>query len=180
MPGVDRQVENGDVELIGVDENRTERWIEMTLDPDVAAEGPLQQSGERSNMLVEIDLFGLQGLTPGEGEQLLRQRAAISRALQHLLDQRTDFRIGGILRKLLCQLPEAGFEDGDQIVEVMNDAGCDAKRTAPERSTTRTPSAVFSIRRRKLSWLMLVSCGSSVRSEISAALRVIILASSQV
>jgi len=58
-----------------------------------------------------------------KGKQLLREGAAVVHPLQHLLNEDGGLRVGRIFGQLLLQEPRARRDDGEQIVEIMGDAG---------------------------------------------------------
>ena len=119
VAGVDRQVEDRELELVGVDPRRRQvgRAGDIDLDrrPDRAGERsliPLEQPAD-------VDRARLQVLAAGEGEQALDQGRRAARGLERDVDQPVRSCLAG--GNLAAQQVEVADDRGQQIVEVVGD-----------------------------------------------------------
>lgn len=72
VPGVDRQVQDHQFKLAGIDLDGPKVIIKAQLDMHVAPHGAIQEFGHAADLAPEIDRFRLERLAAREGQQLPR------------------------------------------------------------------------------------------------------------
>ena len=116
---VDREVEDGELELVGVDARRRQAFREIEPQRDARPERALQQIDHALDQAAQVDRHGAQILLSRERQQALRQRGAALGALQRAVDQPVQPRIVG---HALAQQIEIAHHRHQQIVEIVRDA----------------------------------------------------------
>ncbi len=123
VAGVDREIQDRDLELVGVGMDRPEPPGQHGLDRDLLADGAAQEIRHAGDQPADLDRLRLERLLPGEGEQALGQRGRALGAAHRLLGGALQDR--GMLARI-AQMPlhalEIAHDDREQIVEVMGDA----------------------------------------------------------
>ncbi|ESY50714.1 hypothetical protein ACYG9Z_26280 [Mesorhizobium sp. RSR380A] len=85
--GVHRQIEHGDIELVGVDQNRAKRRVQVAFNSDSTPERSSQQHRKLFDPSVQISAFGRKRLAPRERKQLLRKCPAVLCSSEQFFDQ---------------------------------------------------------------------------------------------
>ncbi len=117
---VDDEVHHHLADLLAVGADRREVGLQRKLQADLGSEQAADQVLHVRDHVVEVDRLGDRDLAPAEGEQLLGQpRGAIGGAAH--FDRRGMQR--RIRRRLLDQLVAVAKQHGNQVVEVVRDAG---------------------------------------------------------
>ena len=117
---VDREVDDGVLELVRVDVDRPGVGIEVDLDLDALAERAVEQVGHAADQLAAVDPLGEQRLGAGEGQQAPGQGGGAGRALHRIVEVHQHFAP----RAVQAALGEVDAADHDRqhIVEVVRDA----------------------------------------------------------
>ena len=116
---IDREIEQGELDLVGIRRGRRQAGRQVERDFDGRAERAVQQIGHAAHQLGEIGRPRLQRLAPGKRQQPLRQGGAALSALGGAVDQAFG---GGIVRQPLAQQLEIAEHRGQQVVEVVRHA----------------------------------------------------------
>src|SRR6516162_5867087 len=119
VPRVDRQVQDRELDLIGIDKCWCEAGVRRDLEADRRPYRPLQQVFNAGNQSPEIDRLRIEVLFTGKGEQLLDQRDAPFGGPQGALEQRHYIRI--IARPAARQYHVSNHHR-QQVVEIMGNA----------------------------------------------------------
>ena len=133
--GVDRKIEDGELELAGVDADRAHAVRHVDLDVDIGAQRARQQLAQQRQPLRQIDDLRRQGLLARIGQQLAGERFAALGGGRHHVEQPHVFLVG----QFAAQPLHAAADDHQQIVEIVRDAaGQLADRLQPLRLAQRT------------------------------------------
>jgi hypothetical protein len=117
---LNREIEQGELELARVDLDRAASVGNHDLDGDIVAERAAEHVLELGKLLAEIDDGGGKHLPAREREQLTGETfAAIGRVLNHVEKTRMPFR-----GQIAPQPLHAAAHDHQEIVEVVGDATC--------------------------------------------------------
>jgi hypothetical protein len=118
---IDREIENRQLQLIGVDPGRRQSFRQIKPQRDAWSQRALQQIAHALDQPAQIDRHHAQILLASERQQALGQRSASLCALQRAIDQPMQARI---VRQALAQQVEITHHRHQQIVEVVrNTAG---------------------------------------------------------
>src|SRR5579875_1119843 len=119
------EIEEGALELARVDEDGPRRRGNPALDGDALAEGALQQLADAAHEGRQEDRLRIQPLLPGEGEELARQRAGALGTAQDGIGEAPELRLPAPRCRVEAPRQRLGAadDDGQEIVEVMGDAG---------------------------------------------------------
>ena len=112
------EIEERQLELIGVDVRRPQVGRELRLDLDQRADRAAQHLEHAVNQLRDIDGRRVQVLLAGEGEQALGERGAAFGPFDRALDQA---QCPGVVLQPLAQQLQVAEHGGQQIVEVVGD-----------------------------------------------------------
>ena len=120
--GIVGQLHEDQVELIGIDDDGGEGFLQAQFNGDSGAEGAVKHGEGAAHAFVEVDDAGLQKLEAAEGQQLLGDfsgaRGLVQDAVELGLNGRRQGRVQGQL---------AGEADGlGDVVEVVRDAAGEA------------------------------------------------------
>jgi hypothetical protein len=102
----------------GIDMDGPKAIVQIGPNVDVASQRTVEKGPHAVDQLSEIDRLGLQGLAPGEGEQLTAERRPPVRRLAHLID---DALSSGRPFGSLQQAQSPG-NDHQQVVEIVRHA----------------------------------------------------------
>ena len=123
VAGVDCQIEDDHLDLGRVHQGMPDVRLGVRLDADAATQGALEQAEQVDQGVVEVDGGGCQLLAPGEGQQLAGQGgAALARLADVLQATQAALQRRAVLQVVL-QEAGAGEDHGQQVVEVVGDAG---------------------------------------------------------
>ncbi|ESY09187.1 hypothetical protein X750_30960 [Mesorhizobium sp. LNJC394B00] len=81
------QIEHGDIELVGVDQNRAKRRVQVAFNFDCTPERSFQQHRKLFDPSVQINAFGRKRLAPRKRKQLLRKCPAVLCSFEQFVDQ---------------------------------------------------------------------------------------------
>ena len=119
IPRVDRQVDDGLLELAGIDLRQPELLVRRQRHLDVLADQPLQQLQHVGEQRVEAHHFGPQHLLAAEGQELAREVGGALAGAANLGDELAV----GIVRVEAVERHLAETDDGgEQVVEVVGHA----------------------------------------------------------
>ncbi len=118
VAGVDGEVEQSQLELVGVGQGPGRFRIEVGGDAVLRADGAGQQVVHALNQAVDVHRLQRQPLRARKGQQLPRQLGGAVRGLVRVLRQARDFLVLG---PALDEL-QVAIDDGEQVVEVVGDA----------------------------------------------------------
>src|SRR5713226_898803 len=118
IASIDRQIENGELDLIGIDMRRCQVWIGRDHQTNLRSQCSSQQHLDAGDQATEVERSRSEALLAGEGEEALDQGCAASSRLQRRLQQ-WRYR-GGFAGPHARQL-EVADDRGQQIVEIMRD-----------------------------------------------------------
>ena len=76
IAGVDREVQDRILELVGIRQRRARPRGQVDRKPDLLAQRPAQQLLHAADQLIDVDRLGIERLAPGERQQPMRQRRA--------------------------------------------------------------------------------------------------------
>ena len=116
---IDREIENRQLELIGIDPRRRQSLRNVKPQRDARPQRALEQIAHALDQPTQIDRHRAQILLARERQQPLGQRSAALGALHRAIDQPMQTRI---VRQALAQQVEIAHHRHQQIVEVMRDA----------------------------------------------------------
>ena len=119
IAGVDHEVEQGQLELIGIDMRRPEVVRECRVDPDERADRAAQHLDHAVDQLRDVHRGRVQVLLPREGEQALRQRGAALGSLDRAVDQAAR-RV--VVAQPFAQQLQVAEHGRQQVVEIVRDA----------------------------------------------------------
>ncbi len=123
VPRVDGEVEDADLELVGVGQHPPQAAGQHRFDGDLLAERTAQQFRHAGDQASGIDRLGIERLAPREGQQALGERGSPLRAAHRVLG-RAGHPVGvdrPCLHAALQQFDVAD-DDGQQVIEVVGDA----------------------------------------------------------
>ena len=115
---VDRQVQQGVLDLTRIGHHHRDARSQPRLDADLLAQAAAQQVDHAVDQGVQVDRLGVQGLPPPEGEQAAGELGAERRRLLGLLQ---NLAVVGVGHTPLQQFQIAG-DHRQQVVEVVRDA----------------------------------------------------------
>ena len=119
VPGIGRQVENRQFQLVDIGQHRRQRLGETGLDVYRRAQGTLQQAADALDQGRQLDRFVGQFLPAGKGQHALGQRNPAQRALGRVVQQLSEFRLTG---HALAHDFQVAKDDRQQVIEIMGDA----------------------------------------------------------
>jgi hypothetical protein len=111
------KVDQGDLELGGVELDRPERRIEVELDPNVASQRLHEHIVHADDQRIHVDHLGLERVLAPEGQQLAGQPTSLLDGSQCVLDETRSPLLGRPPQQI-----EIAHDDGEQVVEVVGDA----------------------------------------------------------
>ncbi len=122
IAGIGGEIEDRQFQLIAVGQHWLQIFGKARFDTNARSERTAQQPGDALHQLRDIHRFGLEFLTPGEGQHALGQRDTAQGPLGGVLQQTGDFR--RVADAFLHDL-EIAENHRQQVVEVMGDAAAE-------------------------------------------------------
>ena len=120
---VDREVENGELELIGIGKRPPDAAAEHRLDRDLLAQGAPEQVGHAGDQAAKVERLRIERLLTRKGQQPLGQRLGAARAAHGVVGRSLKPRdVDFAAAQVALQGFEVADDDGEKIVEVMGDA----------------------------------------------------------
>ena len=120
VAGVDREVDDGVLELVRIDVGRPGVGGEVDLDLDPLAQRPVEQVGHAGDQLAAVDPLGQQRLGAGERQQPPGQRRGAGRALHGVGEVGHDLALGPV--QAAAGEVDAADHHRQHVVEVVGDA----------------------------------------------------------
>ena len=120
VAGVDPQIDDRGLELVRIDLDRPEVFRDRQLDIDrIAQERPVEERGDRIEMLRDVDVLHLQLALPREGEELGQERRRLVAR-----DERRDELAAerGLVLHVLGDRIDVGADHHQLVVEIVRDA----------------------------------------------------------
>ena len=120
IAGIQRQVQDGILELSVVGEYRRNVLIHMDMDGNVLAQGSAQHVAQIGNQMAQVQGFGVQILPSREGEQAFGQRGTAFDRPQNRVGHRLQAFVP--IGQQVADQFGIGHDDRENVVEVVRDA----------------------------------------------------------